>query len=344
MHVPGLLLSRRLRALGVPARVNVLEALLPDDKRTVVAGLKRAYHRSYRFAQASRKLSGNTGTDVPADAAEALFAGWNDRGVSRFVVFSGYWLDLVRRYQERTRVPVPVDLCRGDALPMQSFLTGGVPGIRDAREVNLADLPGNCLPWTIPVTDEPPVPWPDRRPAVLVHGGGWGLGTYRERAGEIVAAGIGVDLVVYEPAEEVTGARRFMLDPDWHPWQDDGFPPWAPVPHDGSPPRFTRADAHPQAFGLARTATAIVSKPGAGTLLDSLWSATPLVLLEPWTESEHGNATLWRRLGLGIPFDEWRAGGFATAALAPLHENLRTLAPTLRDYAGTLATAPKEKR
>ena len=344
VHVPGLLLARRLGAHGVPARVTVLERLLPDGKRTVVAGLKRAYHRSYRFAQASRKLGGNTGADVSAEAAEALFDDWAGRGVSRFVVFSGYWLGLIRRYQERVRVPVPVDLCRGDALPMQSFLVGAVPGLRAVREVNLADLPGNALPWTIPVTDQPPVPWPERRPAVLVHGGGWGLGSYRERAGEMAAAGIGVDLVVYEPADAVAGCRRFMLDPEWHPWQDDGFPPWAPVPDDGSPPRFTRAEAYPQAFGLARTATAIVSKPGAGTLLDSLWSATPLVLLEPWTESERGNAVLWQRLGLGIPFAEWRAAGFATAALAPLHHRLRTLAPGLRDYAGALAAAPGEDR
>jgi hypothetical protein len=145
--------------------------------------------------------------------------------------------------------------------------------------------------------------------------------------------------VAYEaddlPAQE-DGIRYFMIDPHWHPWLDDGYPPFGLA--DGrNDPVYVRGTECQGSFDLARSALAIVSKPGGGTLLDSLHSATPLVLLEPFGAHEACNAGLWERLGFGISLDRWREGDFAPAILEELHDTLLRAAPGIPDYARMLA-------
>jgi UDP-N-acetylglucosamine:LPS N-acetylglucosamine transferase len=71
-----------------------------------------------------------------------------------------------------------------------------------------------------------------------------------------------------------------------------------------------------------REAMAVVSKPGGGTLLDSLAAATPIVLLTPWGEPEAKNGALWEELGFGIDFQRWRETGFDHRVLEDLHHRL----------------------
>jgi len=337
VHVPGVLLARRLRESGVDAGIHVLESLLPAAKLATMAELKWAFHRDYRFALAARKLGRDTATDLDEAVVLALHRRWRDGGVRHLVAFSGHWLPVLHGYRDFLGEPVAVDLCRGDAAPMQSFVRTGAPPYQGAREVNLADLALETLPWTIPVTRTPPVPWPERGRRILVHGGGWGLGTYRQRAAELAEHGFPLDVVAYEPDDvDSQAVRHFMIDPSWHPWHDGGFPPFGEV-RAGVSPAFSRGDAYPDVFDLARDAVAIVAKPGAGTLLDSLWAATPLVTLEPWSDSEGSNARLWERLGYGIGFDRWRETGFSTEVLADLHRNLRGAWGTVPDYPAALA-------
>ncbi|WP_030378752.1 MULTISPECIES: hypothetical protein [unclassified Streptomyces] len=349
VHVPGLLLADRLRERGVVAEVNVLERLLPPEKLVTMGDLKWAYHRSFRFALAGRRMERDTSSDLGEEAVRLLWQGWRERGVRHFVVFSGYWLSVLRGYREFLGTPIGVDLCRGDAAPMQSFLLGGAPPPEGAREIALADGPGRAIPWTIPVSAKPPVPWADRAGRLLVHGGGWGLGTYRERADELVEHRFGLDMIAYEPSDVdhgKPGARYFMMDPRWHPWHDDGYPPFAEVEpgHTGatgtvdvSALPFARKAEYPHAFDLARNAVAVMSKPGAGTLLDGLWAATPLVILESWSDSERRNGELWRELGLGITFEDWRATDFSLGVLAELHERILPVARRAPDYSADLA-------
>jgi hypothetical protein len=67
---------------------------------------------------------------------------------------------------------------------------------------------------------------------------------------------------------------------------------------------------------------AVVSKPGGGTLLDSLAAATPIVLLAPWGEPEAKNGALWEELGFGIDYHRWRRTGFDQGVLMKLHDRL----------------------
>lgn len=338
VHVPGLLLASRLRERGVPAKVTVLESMLPPDKLAVTANMRLAYHRSFKFALAAKSLGRDTSADLDEVAVQRLWTEWRDQDIRHFVVFSGFWLPVLRRYREFAGFPICVDLCRGDAAPMQSFMIGGAGPPEGVREIHLADIKQQRLPWTIPVSRKPPIPWSSRDERLLVHGGGWGLGTYRERADELSQRGFALDVVAYEPDDveaDRLNVRYFMIDPQWHPWHDDGYPPFVGCAGE-PPPHFTSGRDYPQVFDLARRALAIVSKPGAGTLLDSLWSATPLIMIEPWTESEKKNAELWQNLGYGISIEEWQAAKFSVDLLAALHEKLVPVAPTIPDYSAAL--------
>jgi hypothetical protein len=132
--------------------------------------------------------------------------------------------------------------------------------------------------------------------------------------------------------------RHFAPDPGWFPWQRNAsaelmFPALGEVSADGSVHWLPSAH-YPPAHTLVRHARAIVSKPGGGTLIDSLAAATPLILLEPYGEAEAQSGALWEALGFGIRYERWRDSGFDAGVLARLHHNLRAATPqqTLPHY------------
>jgi hypothetical protein len=328
VHVPGLLLADRIREQGGTANVSVLERLMPAETLATTARSKQAFHRDFRVALAGQKLARDASVATEDAAVEALMQSWHQRGVERFVVFSGFWLALVEQYVARFG-SVPVDVCHVDSVQSPSFDKAG-PTSLDVRHVWLADADAGLIPCSIPVSRDLPVPWMKRDRRLLVHGGGWGMGTYRERAGELLAAGFDLDVVAYEDRDlSDKGVRYFMIDPSWHPWLDNGYPPFGEAGK-----AFQQRTGHHGSFDLCRQALATVSKPGGGTLLDSLWSATPAVLLEPFGPHEQRNADLWIQLGYGIAFEDWQRKDFAVEVLEELHEALLTADVT--DYSREL--------
>lgn len=338
VHVPGLLLAQRMREQGADAEVFVLERLLPDSKRATAAKMKFAFHRDFRVALAGQRLAVDPSAAVVEPALRELAEQWRKRGVRRLVVLSGFWLPIIEQCAALAGISPEVDVCHIDSVPSPSFRAlGSLPA--EVRQVWLADWMNSTVPYTIPVSGRPPVPWADRERRLLVHGGGWGMGTYRQRADELRDNGFELDIVAYEASDVSTGdegIRYFMIDPSWHPWFDNGYPPFARVDGVGVPDYVQGTECH-GSFELARSALAMVSKPGGGTMLDSLWSATPLVLLEPFGEHEAQNAELWERLGFGISIERWRNTNFAVEALEEIHEALLRAKPEIHDYASKLA-------
>ncbi|WP_406636009.1 hypothetical protein [Amycolatopsis sp. WGS_07] len=333
VHVPGLLLAQRLRERGAAADVSVLERLLPERKLATTAEMKWAFHRDFRLAKAGHRLATDPAAVTDPAAEAALFDRWDTERAGTFVVFSGFWLPIVERYLARGRA-VRVVLCHIDAIASPSFRKAAgwqVPH----EDVFLVDGTSMTVPCSVPVSARPPVPWADRQPRLYLHGGGWGMGTYREHIAELAGSGFALDVLAYRESDvdPRPGVRYFMTDPDWHPWHDNGFPPLRPA----DSATYTRGAAHPDSFELVRMAQAMVSKPGGGTCLDSLWSATPLLLLEPLGAAEKRNGEVWQRLGFGIPYETWRDSGFSGELLAGMHQALLRALPGIADYSAELA-------
>ena len=130
-----------------------------------------------------------------------------------------------------------------------------------------------------------------------------------------------------------------MVDPNWSPWlqspdNQPEFPPFGEI--NNSPSFDNRAEYH-ELFDLNRHSKAIISKPGGGTLIDSLASATPMILLEPYGYAEQGNADIWEYLGYGIAYDKWKELNYDREILEQLHQNILNRSQPTLNYADTYA-------
>jgi hypothetical protein len=320
VYVPALLIERQMSALGVRPEIEVLEGYYRDDHQTRLLGRQRAMHDDFALAQMAHRMT--RGVDESLDEArlDALLGRWAEEGRREFMVWSGYWLPILDRYRARIGSPLHVDCCRIDAEVSASFKGRALP--EGASEIWLWSWAKKQTLFEIPVDEATPLGFGARERRLVVHGGGWGLGTYRRRLAEI--EGWSCDVVVHGDEEAQPGARCFMVDPAWRAWHR-GFPPFGEV--------GGRFDARDHGlYELVRRAKAVVSKPGGGTLIDSLASATPIVLLEPYGYAEAANGALWEHLGFGISWEKWRSSGWDESLLEACHEKLLARTRNGPDY------------
>jgi hypothetical protein len=219
--------------------------------------------------------------------------------------------------------------CRIDAIESDSFRVHREPTGVVRRELWLWNWERRALGRRLPVPAGAPLPFAKRARRLVAHGGGWGLGTYADVLSDLSRARYALDVLGPGSAEwDGRGPldRCYVSDPDWHPWVRNAageltFPPLGEVRGDGEV-RYRSQPRFPAAHVNIREAMAVVSKPGGGTLLDSLAAATPIVLLAPWGEPEAKNGALWEELGFGIDFERWRETGFDPRVLEDLHHRL----------------------
>jgi hypothetical protein len=336
-YVPGAILTTQLPR----AEMLVIEHLLAPDKQEIVRRSRQRFHQELRFALMAQRLAKNIGDQLDPAAVDATLRRWRTEGRRRFAVFSGFWGPLIERYvREQASERIQVDLCHVDASDSPSWRLVGerLAGVRDVWFLR-ADEARLC--YRLDVSGEAPLAWSQRNRRFLIHGGGWGVGTSEERTAFLADRGVQLDVLCYERNEvaaQPASARRFLLDPDWFPWTvkpgEGLFPPLGTAQPSGAI-AFVSSAAFPAFFHLTRRATAIISKPGAGTLIDSLAAATPLILLPPCGEHERQNGLVWKQLGFAISFDDWVANGCRSEPLEPLHHALmaaRLRVPSYTDH------------
>jgi hypothetical protein len=343
-YVPGLLIREKLRGMGFTCGAAVFEELLPPTKLEMVEKNRRAYHESFRVALASQKVPGDARTSIDHAKMESLLDGWQRRDCRHFICLSGHWVHVLDRYRDQLLGgSISVDLLYLDADPSPSWkwLQKINPNYAAGyREMRLYDRDPKTACYSIDTNMAPPVPFDSRDRRLVVHGGGWGIGTFNESVSDIQSAGYGLDLVCYAEAEAVTasaGRRFFMDDPSWRTWHRDRageltFPPFGRVMDDG-PSTFTVPQRCNGLHSIIRRTMGIVSKPGAGTLIDSMGSATPLIVLEPFGPHEERNAEVWLASGFGLPYRVWADAGHPASMLEELHLQLVEHRRRLTDYA-----------
>ncbi|HEY0511087.1 MAG TPA: UDP-glucuronosyltransferase [Thermoanaerobaculia bacterium] len=327
VYVPALLAARQLARHGVDAEALVVESLYTAAGLDMLERYRQAYHRDFSLALMGHRMTRDVRPSLDAGAVTALLDRWRAEDRRYFSVWSGFWMPVLERYRREALGPLSVDLCRIDAEISATFkiyqdLCDGLGD--EAREIWLWSLERRKLIYELPVSDQPALPWSGREDRLVVHGGGWGIGTYLDRVPELEAAGLALDVVVHDPAEagaRENGRRYFQVDPAWRAWQEERcrFPPFGEL---REPVIFHRREERHEIYDLLRGSRAIVSKPGGGTLIDSLASATPVVLLEPYGYAEEANAEIWEHLGFGVPMARWQESGFSLDLLERLHRNL----------------------
>ena len=344
-HIPGLLLHEKIRRLGVESSVEVFESLLPDSKLELVEKNRSAYHSNFNVALASQRVPSDIRRSWDKTALESLLLRWQEQNIGKFIVLSGHWVHVLALYREmRLGLSIQAHLLYLDAAlaPSWKQLRKIWPNYAESfQEVELYDLAARKILCCIDTNAGTSVPYSQRNGRLVVHGGGWGIGTYRERAAELENRGYGLDIACYEEGDIMTGPasrQYFMDDPRWRSWHRDvngehPFPPFGRVESDLRSTTFAPQYECNGLHKVIRQAAGIVSKPGAGTLIDSINSATPLIMLEPFGPHEEANGELWEGLGLGIRYPNWAETGFQFSVLEKIHANLLAQKAKAADYA-----------
>ncbi len=339
VYIPAILTDYKLRNLGAVTEVNILENLMTIDKKEKINDNKKAFHDSFRIALAGQKMARDLWPTFDAGSLEKLFRLWKDENRRLFMVFSGFWFPVLKEYMKKKgKADFRVDIVHMDAAISASWKHFS----EEAKSFNniwIFNGEKKKAVYGIPVGRNKPLPYCSRKDRYVIHGGGWGMGTYQSKIPELSENGIKMDIVVYDTREirvHDKKNRYFMIDPAWRPWIENRdhhyeFPPFCRVGMKKKTEFKNRAEYH-ELFDVIRMSKAVISKPGGATLMDSLASATPLIMLEPFGDYEKKNAELWEFLGFGIPYDKWKYAGFSQKILEEQHKNLLKSRDRLIDY------------
>ena len=329
IYIPALLIERKLRSRQLAVEVEIIEGYYTSSYQQSHLAIRGAHHASFALAQLAHRMTRGIAHCLDDSQVQALLATWQQQERRHFILWSGFWLPVLERYREMLRGErLEVDHCRIDATVSASFK---VHADLDAvgREVWLWNWAQRRVEHEIPVIEAPPIPFAARETRLVVHGGGWGIGTYRMAVPELAHTPYALDVVIHDLSEAPpprTGDRAYMLEPTWNAWHRDkagvlAFPPMNEV-IDRTVVRALRNDDHHCMHDVIRPCKAIVSKPGGCTLIDSLAAATPMVLLQPFGYAEETNARIWEHLGFGVSYAAWRDTGYDEAVLVRLHANI----------------------
>jgi UDP-N-acetylglucosamine:LPS N-acetylglucosamine transferase len=188
----------------------------------------------------------------------------------------------------------------------------------------------------INISQEAVIPFEARESRLIVHGGGWGIGTYKKAYKQLQSLDYQFDVIAYETGDledEASNTRYYLLDPHWEAWtksenQAYTFPPLYRV-EGGQRLEMAPNGCFSNVYNLIKKNKAIISKPGGATILDALSSATPLVYLDAFGHYESTNAKLLDHFGIGISLTAWESRQYAPEVLQDMHERLLQLQPRL---------------
>lgn len=250
VYVPALLLQSGLHRQGVAAETLIIEELYQTQEREKLPRLKKLFHQNFKAALMAHKMVRDIRSSLDDKKIEALLQKWESQKRRHFCLWSGYWMPVIEEYRLRIHPePVQIDICRIDAVESATFLPYesidlSAPGY---REIWLWQQGQGRLHYSIGVSPEKPLSYDQRNGRYVIHGGGWGIGLYREKIQELGQAGLKLDVIAYEP-EEASGAHRyFMVDPAWRAWEQSGpesyiFPPFGEVATSESLPGNAASD------------------------------------------------------------------------------------------------------
>ncbi|WP_138750953.1 UDP-glucuronosyltransferase [Paenibacillus sinopodophylli] len=341
-YIPGLILDYQLNKREVETEVLVFENYITEDKKNKINGSRQTYHANFKAALLSARMPSDIRDSLALDEVAGLIEQWKLEKRQHFIVLSGHWVYLLDQLRAQVDYSLNVHLLYvdSDRSPSWSSLLKYNPDyVQHYREVWLYDSNKQQLNYRIDVSEQPIIPYLERSDRYVIHGGGWGMGTYQGKIPELQEAGLQLDVVAYELHETNVNApniRYYMNDPAWNAWSrgENGghqLPPFSEITA-GVEPHYTSKLEHHRLYDVIKGARGVISKPGAGSLMDALSSATPIILLDAFGKHEQRNAGLWLAYGLGITYEDWQKSGYSTEMLEPIHHKLIQQKKVCKNY------------
>ncbi len=342
-YVPGLLISEKLKQKKINVEVLVFEDLMKQERKYNIKNNKKMYHKDFSIALLAQRMRWDIRESIDEIPLEKILQIWQKEKRRNFIVLSGHWVYVLDKYRERiSKQKINVDLLYIDSElspSWKSLKKYNVDYNKNYNEVWLFNAHQNDITYYLPVIEQDPIPYAMRPNRFMIHGGGWGMGTYQDIIPELERENLNLDIIVYEIEEaenQKENNRYFMIDDSWLAWQKNmnnlfEFPPFGEVKKNITP-KFTSNNKYHGSYDIVKEAKAIISKPGGGTLIDSFSAATPLILLESFGSHEKRNADLWGKLGFGISYEKWKDSNYSFKILEKLHENIVIKRQYTTDY------------
>jgi hypothetical protein len=325
-YIPALIFHQGLLRRGIASELVALEQLFLEGKLDEIPKLKHAAHSNFKFAKTALKMAPkNNSSSFDEQKVETLFNHWKARGQRHFVVFTGFWNEVINTYLAGVdHQNIAIDLVHMDADLSPSWKSYDAK-YGNIRLIKLFDAVDKKLLSYIPPESNFSKP-ANGLNRVLIHGGGWGIGTYKEKISEMLQQEIKLNVIAYEMADVGTHNELIdyhLLDPQWKPANGTHytFPSIQKVDDEGTTTQ-TWADTYYPYYNLVLTSSVIISKPGGGSINDSIAAGVPVVFLEPFGVHESQNAFLWKTLGYGIDYNEWKEQYFSFESIDQLRTNL----------------------
>ncbi len=338
IYVPALTINSQLQNKGFKTDVIVLESLFLKEKQDKIPEAKVAFHKNFKFALMGQKVTGNIFDSFDITLLESTLAKWKNEKRSHFLIFSGFWVPIIEQYISNIDFKIEVDICHMDATESISW-KGRDTSHSCYRHIWMFNWENRVVSSIIDIQGEPPLIFEKRKDRFIVHGGGWGIGTYKNVIPELTELGYGLDIIAYENNDFSSNTSNncyFMIDPNWRAWDKDKdgyyiFPPLGEIKAN-TLINYKNNRQYSEVYNLIGQCKAIISKPGGATIIDSLSSATPIIFLDPFGEYENVNSKLWEYLGFGISYKNWKESNFSMEILNELHNNLLKVRPKLKNY------------
>lgn len=337
VYIPSLLIHQQLSQRGIKSEIFVIEEYFKEDNLEKLKKNKKAFHDSFKVAVMGHKIAkGDIINNLKDNNINDLINNWEKEGRSKFIMMSGHWYKILENYINQ----VGQDDIIIEAVRMDNGVTPSWKNFKnEKRYFNEIWLFNKHLKYSITVNDKELIPFDKRQNRFLIHGGGWGMGTYQSKVKELNKKGLSLDIVAYrdnEIEDTYKENKYYLMDPDWSPWKRNNegkyeFPYMYEI-KEGKQRIPLKSKNYHAIYDVCMNCKGIISKPGGGTLLDSLDAGTPLIFIESIAKHEEANADLWVNLGFGVYYNQWVKSGFSIELLKKLHNNIINKRNDLIDY------------
>lgn len=333
-YIPGVLLKNVFLNMGYDAEVEVFESYMANTQQAHIDITRREYHENFAKAIIASKLPLNSEKSIDYNKVDILLKKWRDEKQYLFISLSGHWIYILERYRKVVDWNIWIDglYIDADLAPSWKSLRKYIDCFETKyNPIWMYDKKKLSMNFSLGTSLFMALNYDEREHSVVIHGGGWGMGTYRETVNELLEqTDLKIALVAYAENEMEASERviSYMNSADWCAWkQKEGndFPPYV-IKKDGEMTEQMKLNKqYHWLLELTSRQKAIIAKPGAGTLIDSFITETPVILLKPFGTHEQKNWEVWQRLGFGIPYDVWQGNGFCM-------ESLKEASKKIKDY------------
>lgn len=308
-YIPALHISEYLNEHNYFAEVEVFEEFLDESTLDTYTKTKAMFQSSYKAAVLGHKLAAKKLNFLLNDTTmSSIIKKWTEDSVDTFIILSGNWTSIVSQYMDSfPKVKaIIVHMDAGVAPSFNNFSNQNTKFTEiwpiDEKGVNyIVDNHFDEIIKTYPKKEQ------DK---FFLHGGGWGMGTYKDKLEELVERLPNPMITTINDKKEYQQDKNieyYMIDPNWKPWIKNisnalDYPHMQKVTNDIE---IIENDHSNGLYHLYHSCCGIISKPGGGTLMDSLITSTPIIFLEPIAGHEKVNETVWADLGFGLPYESW---------------------------------------